>query len=59
MLTYLEDSEDVKVGVTELQDLLSIKQIACTAGNERERPKFSGEEKKSYALPLGPDGTCS
>ena len=47
MLRYQEDSEDLKVGVTELQERLGISeetgcfhQANCPPGNERERPHF-------------------
>ena len=48
MLTYLEDSEDLKVGVTELQEqlgisedaVISIKQIAQQAMNENGQKIF-------------------
>ena len=47
MLKYLEDSEDLKVGVTELQQRLGISEKVCTsirqnappASDERKRPK--------------------
>ena len=69
-LRYLEDSEDLKVSVTELQEQLvmseetgiSMKQVAQQARNENGHIKFLkifGEEKKRYALPVGPDGTRS
>ena len=57
MLAYLEDSEDLKVGVTELQEQLgtseeagvSIKQIAQQAMNENGQKLFEifrqGEEE--------------
>ena len=62
MLRYTEDSEDLKVGVTELQEQLGISEEAgilhqanCSAGNERAIAniflKFFGKEKNMYALP--------
>ena len=71
ILRYLEDSEDLKVSVTELQDQLgmseeagiSIKQVAQQARNERRDTfffkKILGKEKKMFALPAWPDGTRS
>ena len=68
MLRYLEDSEDLKVSVTELQEQLgmseeagiSIKQVTQQARNENGRFfSCSGREKKRYALPAGPHGTRS
>ena len=69
MLKYQEDSDDVKVGVTELQEQLevsqnvgiSITQVAQQAMNENGQrfSKIVGKEKKRYALPVGPDGTRS
>ena len=63
MLKYLEDSDDVKVGITELQERLeisakvgiSIRHVAQQATNEHDQhfPKFSGMEKKRYVLPRG------
>ena len=68
-LTYLEDSEDLKVSVTELQEHLglseeasiSIKQVTRQARNENGQNflKFSGKEKERYAVPAGPHGTRS
>ena len=68
MLRHLEDSEDLKVGVTELQEQLGMseeaslsrKQIAQQAMNENGQNiflKFSGKDKKRYVLPVWPDGT--
>ena len=69
MLRYLEDSEDLKVSVTELQEQLgmseeagiSIKPVTQQARNEKGQHflKFPGKEKKRYALPAGTDGTGS
>ena len=69
VLTYPEDSEDLKVGVTELQEQLriseeagiSIKQVAQEAMNESGQKIYDnlGKEKKMYSLPAGPDGTRS
>ena len=69
MLRYLEDSEDLNVGVIELQEQLgiseeagvSIRQTALQAMNEIGQFFFeiSGKEKKTYALPAWPDGTRS
>ena len=69
MLRYPEDSQDLKVGVIELQEQLgisekagiSIRQVAQQAMNEKTTKQFSkflGKEKK-HALPAGPDGTRS
>ena len=64
----MEDTDDVKVGVTELQEQLgmaeeagiSIRQVAQQARNEDGHfLKILGKEKKRYALPVWPDGTCS
>ena len=65
ILRYQEDSEDVKVSVTELQEQLGMTEEAGThpsspAGKKRERPfilTFPGKEKKMFALPAWPDGT--
>ena len=69
MLRYPEDSEDSKVGVTELQEQLeipkaggvSIRQITQQAMHEKGQKflKFAGKEKKRYVLPVWPDGTRS
>ena len=68
-LTYLEDSEDLKVSVTELQEQpglseeasISIKQVTRQARNENGPKflKFSGKEEERYAVPAGPHGTRS
>ena len=65
---YLENSEELKVGVTELQEQLgmseqagiSIKEVTQQARNENGQHflKCSGKEKKRHALLAGPDGTC-
>ena len=64
----MEDNDDVKVGVTELQEQLgmseeagiSIEQVAQQARIENGHfLKFFGKEKKRYALLVWPDGTCS
>ena len=62
MLRYPEDSEDLKVGVTGMQEQLeiseeagvSIRQLAQQALNENGQKilKISGKEKKRYALPV-------
>ena len=64
---YLEDSEDLKVSVTELQEQLgiseevgvSIKQVAQQARNENGQKIFEilSKEERMYASPAGPDGT--
>ena len=68
-MRYLENSEDLKVCVTELQEQLgmseeagmSIKQVTQQARNDSSQKilTFSEKEKKRYALPAGPDGTRS
>ena len=68
-LRYLEDSEDLKVTVAELQELLGIseeagvfiRQIAQQVRNENGQKffLFLGKEKKMYALPVGLDETRS
>ena len=67
-LRYLEDSEDLKVNVMELQEQLgmseeagiSIKQVALQARNDNGQCfEIVGKDKKRYALPAGPDGTRS
>ena len=66
----LEDSEDLKVSVTELQAQLgmtegagiSINQVALQARNENGSKIFdffSGKEKNMFAMPTWPDGTRS
>ena len=68
ILRYVQDSEDLKVSVTELQEQLgmseeasiSIKQNAQQARNENGQHlflKYSGTEKNNFALPAWPDGT--
>ena len=65
MLKYLEDSDDEKVGMTDLQERLEISEKSASgpAGDERKQPasfsKFSGKEKESYVLPVWPGGTRS
>ena len=69
MMKYLEDIDDVKVGITELQERLErnekvgvcIRQVAQQAMNDNGQhfSKFSGKEKKSYVLPVWPGGTHS
>ena len=67
VLRFLENSEDLNVSVTELQEQLgmseagiSIKEVTQQARNENGQFfKCSGKEKKRYALPAGPDGTRS
>ena len=68
ILRYLEDSEDLKVSVTELQEQLgmseeagiSIEQVAQQARNENcHFLEILGKEKQRCALPVGPDGTRS
>ena len=70
MLRYLEDSEDLKVGVTELQEQLgiseearvSIRKIAQQASDENGQKfflKILGKDKKRHVLPVWPDGTRS
>ena len=66
-LRYLEDSEDLKVSVKDLQEQLgvseagiSIKQVAQQAMNEHSQlfsKKKKSKEKNMYALPAWPDGT--
>ena len=63
MLIYLEDSEDLKVGVTELwrkQVFPSGKLLSRQGMRTAKRfLKFSGKEKKMHVLPAGPNGTRS
>ena len=69
MMRYPEDSDDVKVGVTELQEQLEIsgKQVSPSSKLPSRQGtrmaniflKFLGKEKKMYALPVGQDGTRS
>ena len=69
MMKYLEDIDDVKVGITELQERLErnekvgvcIRQVAQQAMNDNGQhfSKSSGKEKKSYVLPVWPGGTHS
>ena len=59
VLRYLEDSEDLKVSVTEQVSPLN----KLPSRQEMRTAKFflkaSGKEKKRYALPVGPDGRPS
>ena len=67
MLGYPEDSEDLKVGISELKGQMatpeeegfSIMQIAQQARNEKGQKisKFLGRERTWYALPAWRDGT--
>ena len=68
ILRYLENSEDLKVSVTESREqlarseeaIISIQEVTQQARNENGHfffSKFSGKEKKRYALPAGLDGT--
>ena len=68
MLRYLEDSEDLKVGVTELKEQLEMSEEAGVSIRHPSRQgmrmakrlkKYSGKEKKRYVLPVWPDGTRS
>ena len=69
MLRYLQDSEDLRVGVTELKEQLgiseeagvSIRQNAQQARNENGQKifEFSGKETKRHVLPVWLDGTRS
>ena len=68
ILRYPEDSEDLKVIVTELQERLGMskKQVSPSSKlpcRQETRTatflKFSGKEKKIFALPAWPDGTRS
>ena len=59
MLRYLDNSDDVKVGLTELLERLDISHSASgPSSDERKWPsqksKFSGKEKKSYVLLVWP-----
>ena len=68
-LGYLEDSEDLKVGVTESNEQVetseeagaSNRQIARQATNEngQKKKKTGGKEKKRKVLPVWPDATHS
>ena len=68
MLGYQEESDDLKVGVTELQEQLeisqetgvSIRQIAQQVMNEKGQKifrHFLGKERRRCALPVSRDGT--
>ena len=67
MLSYLDNCDNVKVGITELQEGGKVPlqfwyhhSAGGTAGDERKMArrflKYSGKEKKKCALPVGPDG---
>ena len=66
MLRYLDNSDDMKVGITELQEKLevpvqigiSIQQVAQQAMNKvaKRFSKCSGKKNDNYVLPSGPDG---
>ena len=67
MLGYLEDSEDLKVGISVLKEQLetpeetglSITQTAQQAGNEGGQKIFEifRQERRRCALPVSRDGT--
>ena len=69
MLRYLDNSDDVKVDITELQECLEvpvqigifIQQVAQLARSENGQKilKYVGKKKKSYVLPARPDGRRS
>ena len=66
MLRFLEDSEDLKVGISELKEQMetpedagfSIMEIAQQARNvQGQNSEFFGKERKRCALPVWQDGT--
>ena len=71
MLRCPDNSDDVKVGITELQErwevlvpiVISIQQVAQQARSEKWpkdfRSSYGKKQKKSYVLPAGPDGRHS
>ena len=69
MLRYLDNSDDVKVGITILQERvevpeqigISILQVARQATNEdgQKSSKYSGKKKENYLWLTGPDGKRS
>ena len=69
MLRYLDNGDDVKVGITELQERLgvpvqigiSIQQVAQLARSENGQKIFEvfGRKNKYCVLPAGPDGRRS
>ena len=60
---YVENSEELNVSVTELQEQLGKSEEAGISVKQVRTAnfflKFSGKEKKRYALPAGPDATRS
>ena len=69
MLRHLEDSDNAKVGVTELQEQLAISEEAGTSiwqtaqqamnGNGQKIFDIFNKAKKRCVLPVWPDGTRS
>ena len=69
MLGYLENCNELKVGISVLQERvevplqfgLSIQQVAQQAMNEdgQKISMCSGRKEKNYVLPAGPDGRRS
>ena len=69
ILRYLDNSEDLKVSVTELQEQLgmseeagtSVKHVTHQARNENGQHfcNVQARRTKRYTLPVGPDGTRS
>ena len=65
MLKYLDNSDAVKVGITELQNGWEFRKMryfhsaSCPASDERKRPCFRNfqalAEKKSYVMPVWPE----
>ena len=66
MLRCFDNCNEVKVGITELQERvevpaqigISIQKVVQQAMNE-DGPKYSGRKKKNCVLPAGPDGRLS
>ena len=70
MLRYLDNCNEVKVGIIELQERVevpeqsgvSMQQVARQAMNEdgqKQISKYSDKKKENYLWPAGPDGKRS
>ena len=70
MLRYLDNSDDVKVGITELQERLEtpvqfcisiqqVAQLATSENGEKIFEVFGKKKKKNYVLPAVADGRRS